>query len=295
MNTFYHFVRDNHLLAIVETAQVKGSVCLNLSNNDLKYVPENIHTCNRLVKLFLHKNLITKLPSTLPTLINLHTLTLDYNGLNEFPKVLCELKSLTNLNISCNNIKTLPSEIGQMSLLQVRWLTLENNQLSELPNKFSSLKSLTHLNLKNNCLKQFPKQLCAIESLRYSYLCSNNISKITDEYLSGTTFMKLLDINDNPFPDDNLNYKKFHHVFYGPKRNECEYHSAELSDEDSDSYDDWENSVATSDIDTTDGSDTEYDAEVGLQGALVFESPLFGKELAKPGLDPGLGRHFGLR
>lgn len=61
-----------------------------------------------------------KLPSTLPTLINLHTLTLDYNGLNEFPKILCELKSLTNLNISCNNIKTLPSEIGQLSLLQVR-------------------------------------------------------------------------------------------------------------------------------------------------------------------------------
>lgn len=60
MNTFYHFVRDNHLLAIVETASVKGSVCLNLSNNDLKYVPDNIHTCNRLVKLFLHKNLITK-------------------------------------------------------------------------------------------------------------------------------------------------------------------------------------------------------------------------------------------
>lgn len=88
-----------------------------------------------------------------------------------------------------------------------RWLTLENNQLSELPNKFSSLKSLTHLNLKNNCLKQFPKQLCAIESLRYCYLCSNNISNITDEYLNGTTFMKLLDINFNPFPDDNLNYK----------------------------------------------------------------------------------------
>lgn len=60
MNTFYHFVRDNHLLAIVETASVKGSVCLNLSNNDLKYVPDNIHTCNRLVKLFLHKNVITK-------------------------------------------------------------------------------------------------------------------------------------------------------------------------------------------------------------------------------------------
>lgn len=88
-----------------------------------------------------------------------------------------------------------------------RWLTLENNQLSALPDKFSGLKSLTHLNLKNNCLKQFPKQLCAIESLRYCYLCSNNIEWLNDDYLNGTTFMKLLDINDNPFPDDNLNYK----------------------------------------------------------------------------------------
>jgi len=33
-------------------------------------------------------------------------------------------------------------------------------------------------------------------------------------------------------------------------------------DEDSDSEDDWQNSIATTDIDTTDGSDVEYDAEV---------------------------------
>lgn len=33
-------------------------------------------------------------------------------------------------------------------------------------------------------------------------------------------------------------------------------------DEDSDSDDDWQNSVATTDIDTTDGGDEEYDAEV---------------------------------
>lgn len=38
-----------------------------------------------------------------------------------------------------------------------------------------------------------------------------------------------------------------------------------------------------------------FPCDAGLQGALVFESPLFGKFPAKPGLDPGLGRHFGLR
>lgn len=130
--------------------------------------------------------------------------TLFYSCHNLFLRLLI----LPNLYFFlCENILKLHLTRKLYNSYNFRWLTLENNQLSELPNKFSSLKNLTHLNLKNNCLKQFPKQLCAIESLRYCYLCSNNIEYLNDECLNDTTFMKLLDINDNPFPDDNLNYK----------------------------------------------------------------------------------------
>lgn len=61
--------------------------------------------------------------------------------------------------------------------------------------------------------------------------------------------------------------QKFRHVFYGPKSNKFNMRPVELDDEntdseDSDSDDDWRDSVATTDIDTTDASDGEYDAEV---------------------------------
>lgn len=88
-----------------------------------------------------------------------------------------------------------------------RWLTLENNQLTVLPDNFSHLKSLTHLNLKNNCLTKFPRQLYDIVGLKYCYLNSNSIADINEQHLTNTIFMKLLDINDNPFPDDDLHYK----------------------------------------------------------------------------------------
>lgn len=88
-----------------------------------------------------------------------------------------------------------------------RWLTLENNQLTGLPENFSHLKSLTHLNLKNNCLTKFPRQLYDIVGLKYCYLNSNSIADINEQHLANTIFMKLLDINDNPFPDDDLHYK----------------------------------------------------------------------------------------
>lgn len=63
--------------------------------------------------------------------------------------------------------------------------------------------------------------------------------------------------------------QKFRHVLYGLKSNKFSSRSVEsdydenTDDEDSDSDDDWQNSVATTDIDT-DGSDEEYDAEVHL-------------------------------
>lgn len=58
MNNFYHFIRENHILAIVDIATTKESSTLNLSHNDIKEIPHNLGACTCLSKLFLHHNSI---------------------------------------------------------------------------------------------------------------------------------------------------------------------------------------------------------------------------------------------
>lgn len=88
-----------------------------------------------------------------------------------------------------------------------RWLTLENNRITELPKTFVNLTNLTHLNMKNNLLKQFPTIISNMINLKYCFLNCNSIDDLIDQHLEETKFMKMLDINDNPFPDENLNFK----------------------------------------------------------------------------------------
>lgn len=85
-----------------------------------------------------------------------------------------------------------------------RWLTMENNQLEVIPESMVNLASLVHLNLKNNRLAKFPEIISNIKALRFCFLNSNQIANISSEHLENTAFMKMLNINDNPFPDDEL-------------------------------------------------------------------------------------------
>lgn len=120
MNTLFHFIRDAHVLALVDVAVAKESSSLNLSHSHLTEVPSNLGACTALTKLLLHCNAIQQLPAFVVHLNHLATLTLDYNSLDHFPPLVCTLRSLTNLNISCNEVRRIPSEIGQLINLEAR-------------------------------------------------------------------------------------------------------------------------------------------------------------------------------
>lgn len=88
-----------------------------------------------------------------------------------------------------------------------RWLTLENNQVASMPVNLACMNSLTHLNMKNNCLTEVPVALPNLDCLRFCYLNSNAIRDIADWHLSSTTHIRMLNIDDNPFPDDHLRFE----------------------------------------------------------------------------------------
>lgn len=146
---------------------------------------------------------------------------------------------------------------------------MENNQISELPVSFKNLTKLIHFNIKNNKLSDFPPQIIDQRELRYCYLNSNKIKNIDKNHLRGTKLLHVLDINDNPFDDEKLlgNLTGYPHVTYGRQRarnsrshdDDEEYDSSEDDLTDSE---DWENSVMTSELDTSDGTDEERENEV---------------------------------
>ena len=56
MNAVYNFIKDNHILAVVENAHEKRSSTLNLAKYELCEIPELVTKCNHLMKLYLNQN-----------------------------------------------------------------------------------------------------------------------------------------------------------------------------------------------------------------------------------------------
>lgn len=90
----------------------------------------------------------------------------------------------------------------------------------------------------------------------------------------GTKVLHVLDINDNPFDDEKLlgNLTGYPHVTYGRQRarnsrphdGQDEEEEYDSSEDDLTGSEDWEHSVGTSDLDTSDDTDDERENEVGF-------------------------------
>ncbi len=99
---------------------------LDLSNQQLKKVPDYVFDQTNLEELNLSNNQLTG-------------------------AIQAEIRHLTNLkvlNASNNQMTGVPAEIGQLQNLQI--LDLSNNQLTGLPYELGNLKNLKTLNLSGN-------------------------------------------------------------------------------------------------------------------------------------------------
>ncbi|XP_061463250.1 leucine-rich repeat-containing protein 69 isoform X2 [Rhineura floridana] len=106
---------------------LQNLVLLNLNNNQLSYLPPEIHR-----------------------LENLECVSLDNNQLQRIPKEFCCLRKLRELHLSHNSITALPEEIKYLTKLKI--LILSRNQIEELPD-MEDLE-LEELYCENNPLLQ---------------------------------------------------------------------------------------------------------------------------------------------
>ncbi|XP_013199218.1 leucine-rich repeat protein SHOC-2 isoform X2 [Amyelois transitella] len=176
MSAILKFIRENHILALIEQAIVKRKSRLSLNAFEITEIPDLLYTCFEVQHLYLHKNKITTIPVQITELLNLTTLTLDYNNIKSLPSEIGNLKNLVNLNISYNPLNVLIPEIGELENLEAFWCNRIG--LREIPKEIGKLEKLDTFGARGNELKTIPEEMTRLTKLRWLTLENNEIETL---------------------------------------------------------------------------------------------------------------------
>ncbi|CAH0598792.1 unnamed protein product [Chrysodeixis includens] len=176
MSAILKFIRENHILALIEQAIVKKKSRLSLNAFEIIEIPELLYTCADVEHLYLHRNKITVVPVEITQLVNLTTLTLDYNNISFLPPEIGHLKNLVNLNISYNPLHVLLPEIGELENLEAFWCNKIG--LREIPKEIGKLEKLDTFGARGNELKTIPEEMTKLNRLRWLTLENNYIETL---------------------------------------------------------------------------------------------------------------------
>jgi len=119
---------------------------------------------NKVIKLDLRRQKLTKFPKDILKLQNLQSLCLRANKLDDFPIGISALTNLQELDISKNKIDTVYAELGK--LVNLVYLNMNNNELSTLPKEIGNLKKLETLDLWSNYISVFPEEMANLHALK---------------------------------------------------------------------------------------------------------------------------------
>ena len=149
--------------------QISDITTLNLSNLDLRILPECINLLTGLRNLSVGHNKFTdeSLPDTLWQLTELEHLYMNDNQLKSLPKSIGKLSSLTILIIGGNNLVSLPDEF--YNLKNLKQLHSYNNKLIKISELIGNLENLTDLSLSWNQLITLPKSIGKLTKLKNDY------------------------------------------------------------------------------------------------------------------------------
>lgn len=182
------------LLQIIKKAGKEEWKKLDLSNQDLEFLPTEIGKLTKIKNLFLDDNQLTGLPPEIKELTELTVLNLSNNQLIEFPPELGALKKLRWLDLGNNQLTELPSQLGKLTQLAV--LYLYDNQLMELPPELGELTQLVDISLFGNQLNKLPQTIEKLINLQVLSLGSNQFTEFPPLLLKLSN-LRELDLYEN--------------------------------------------------------------------------------------------------
>jgi hypothetical protein len=146
---------------------------LDLSKNNLSYLPDNFKEFKKLKIAFFSENNFVQFPSILAESPSLTMIGFKSNKIktipeNSFPK------DLQWLILTDNQIEVLPESIGDCSLLQK--CTLAGNKISKLPETMQQCNNLELLRISANQLQEIPFWLVNLPKLSWLAIDGNPCS-----------------------------------------------------------------------------------------------------------------------
>lgn len=149
---------------------------LDLSNSNLKLIPEEVFKLKNLRTLNLSNNSIKDIPKEISNLKMLEVLDISNNKISNFFAKLCELKKLKSLNLNNNQIPTIPKQIS--NLTQLREFLIANNKIGILPAEFSKLTNLVALNISKNPIIELPNSVYELPNIKQLWICDLPLKKV---------------------------------------------------------------------------------------------------------------------
>jgi len=206
---------DNELTEVpVETLRTLRLLSsLDLTNNQIQYVPNNAFVTIRLKTLKLSDNNVTLADGAFNGLEqSLKNLNLKGCQLKSVPKALANLAGLAFLDLAQNSIRDLGS--GDLSgLSSLTALNLERNVIQKLsPSVFYGINdTVSSLSLLNNLLTSYPTQaITSLAELRVLDLGFNLLRSLPSDAFSGISSLTLLALDGNPM--SSLPEEAFRHL-----------------------------------------------------------------------------------
>ena len=181
---------------------------LDLSGNQIQFIPDAIGNLVNLQELNLSVNQIKVIPNAIGNLVNLQRLCLRLNQIQAIPDVIGNLVNLQELALSCNEIKGIPDVIG--NLVNLQGLYLWENQIQVIPDAIEKLVNLKKLHLAKNQIQVIPNAIGNLVNLRELALHDNQIQVIPDaiEKLGSLEFLFLHHNQIKVIPDAIGNLRK---------------------------------------------------------------------------------------
>jgi len=151
---------------------IKQVTKLNLSNKNLKTIPDNLYQYTNLEKLDLSKNRITNVPKDILKLRKLRTLDLAFNQIKELHSSIFKLPKLRILNLHGNQIEHLPKQLSESNLST---LILSKNNIKVLDKDL--VKHISKLDIVDNPISNNAKSVDDNVVIHTKRLPKNNAEK----------------------------------------------------------------------------------------------------------------------
>lgn len=139
VNLFDFSVSNNMFIQLPDVITNLNLTCLQISNNQLKSLPEKIGNLTGLTHLSIGNNNLQSLPVTIGYLNNLEVLEINDNQLQFLPESINSLIKLRTLSLARNQFHNLVEDILKLPEGLQLHLRIGNDQINQLKDQFSSI------------------------------------------------------------------------------------------------------------------------------------------------------------